>query len=293
MTETVPQWSARSYAKINLGLNVLEKLATGYHRIETGYCFIDWKDRITLQPSDANHLEMSDPSIPTDQNNLIWKAFEIWENYVGAKQAYSIHVDKSIPAGAGLGGGSSNAATLLRMLNKAEGTGLSPDELADLSRTIGADVPFFIKGMPGIGTGLGQDIEPDDIQPDHWIVTVFPEIHSSTAEAYQLAESVTDHEFSVSYILNEIPADEWIYFLGNDLEPGVFQLHNLVGNLKDQLMELGAIYSSMSGSGSAVYGLFEQDFVAFDALKTFNDLGFQATITKPKFIPDYGIFRVD
>lgn len=288
-------WRADSYAKINLGLHVLEKLPTGYHLIETGFAFIDWKDRITLQAAEEDKLEMSEEEIPTDRSNLVWKAVDILDRYVGLPSKYHISVEKKIPAGAGLGGGSSNAATVLRMVNKAEVLGLSTEDLVDLSRNLGADVPFFLYGQTGIGSGLGQDIELTDLQPDTWILTVFPGIHSSTAEAYKWAipSGKEEEDLSLKSTLLDSPYEEWPYFLRNDLEKSVFQEHELVGNLKDQIMEFGAVYSAMSGSGSAVYGLFEQDFVAFEALKAFNELDFRANITKPKFRPDYGIYRID
>ena len=163
-------WIAESFGKINLGLHVLEKLPTGYHKIETGFCFIEWSDRFEVRASDAYSLEMSAEDIPTGESNLITRAYRMFDRYVGLKNEYAFHIEKNIPAGAGLGGGSSNAALTFRILNKLEESGLADDELIDLSRSLGADIPFFIQGTPGIGTGLGQDIEPADIQPDAWIV---------------------------------------------------------------------------------------------------------------------------
>jgi len=284
-------WIADSYAKINLGLHVLERLPTGYHRIETGFCFINWKDRFEVRPSESMKLEMPDSDIPVDDTNLVNRAIRVLEKYVGLQNSYRIKVDKRIPAGAGLGGGSSNAALILRMLNKIEHLGLSPDELVDLSRDLGADIPFFIKGKTGIGTGVGHDIEPADIQPELWVVTCFPEIESSTPEAYQFCTPNPDHEFSIKKILTEMEPEEWKAMLVNDLEPAVFPRYHLVGNLKDQLYEFGAVYAAMSGSGSAVYGLFEQDFVAINAYHGLNELDFPVNITEPGFRPDYGIYR--
>jgi 4-diphosphocytidyl-2-C-methyl-D-erythritol kinase len=283
-------WVAEAFGKINLGLNVLERLPTGYHRIETGFCFIEWKDRFEVKKSDSFQLKLSDTSVPADENNLITKAYRSFDRYVGLKNHYSFNIIKNIPAGAGLGGGSSNAALTLRILNKLENIGLTSDELIDLSREIGSDIAFFIKGKPGIGTGLGQEIEPLDIQPPCWIVSVFPGLKSSTPEVYNLCEPNPDPEFELEKILTEEPIDEWRYLLQNDLEPPVFAMNQIVGNIKDQLYEFGAEYSSMSGSGSTVFGLFEQDFVAINAYESFHDLGFQVNLTRPQFKPDYGIY---
>ncbi|MEX0905938.1 MAG: 4-(cytidine 5'-diphospho)-2-C-methyl-D-erythritol kinase [Balneolaceae bacterium] len=286
-------WIANSYAKINLGLHVLEKLPTGYHRIETGFCFIEWSDRFEITVSEEYKLTLSEPSVPADENNLITKAYRAFEQYVGLKQNYSFSVTKNIPAGAGLGGGSSNAALTFRILNKIEESGLSNEELIDLSRSLGADIPFFVKGKPGIGTGLGQDIEALDIQPDAWIVAVNPGIESSTPEIYALCTPNPEPDFSIKGVLLEEEIDQWEYLLSNDLEPPVIAQHELIGNIKDQMKEFGASYASMSGSGSTVYGIFEQDFVAVNAYESFYKLGFAANLTRPGFTPDLGIYRSD
>ena len=286
-------WIANSYAKINLGLHVLEQLPTGYHNIETGFCFIEWNDRFEVNESDSYGLKLSDHSIPTDHQNLITQAYNAFDRYIGLKNQYSFKVTKSIPPGAGLGGGSSNAALTLRILNKLEKTGLSDDDLIDLSRDIGADIPFFIKGETGLGTGLGNEIEPMDIQPDGWILTIYPDFESSTAEAYGQCEPNPYPEFSIKQILTEEELSEWRYLLQNDLEPPVIARNHMIGNIKDQLYDFGAAYSAMSGSGSSVFGIFEQDFVAIQAYESFHELGFATNLTKQEFKPDYGIYLKD
>lgn len=286
-------WLAYSYGKINLGLHVLERLPTGYHRIETGFCFIEWKDRFEVTQTASYQLNLSNDSVPADESNLITQAYRTFEQYVGMKYHYRFNVTKHLPAGAGLGGGSSNAALTLRILNKLEKSDLTDDELVDLSRPLGADIAFFIKGIPGLGTGLGQEIQPLDIQPDNWIVTVYPGFQSSTAEAYDHCQPNPDPEFPIRNVLLKDPVDEWQILLQNDLEPPVIARHELIGNIKDQLYEFGAEYASMSGSGSSVYGLFEQDFVALKAYEAFLDLEFRVNITRPNFKPDYGIYLKD
>lgn len=283
-------WIANSYAKINLGLHVLERLPTGYHSIETGFCFIEWNDRFEVKESNSYDLTLSNPSIPIDERNLITQAYNAFDRYIGLTNHYSFNITKNIPAGAGLGGGSSNAALTLRILNKLEKTGLSSDELIDLSRDLGADIPFFVKGKPGLGTGLGNEIESLDIQPDGWILTVYPDFESSTAEAYQQCEPNPNPEFSIKQILTEEELEEWRYLLQNDLEPPVIARNHLIGNIKDQLYDFGAAYSAMSGSGSSVFGIFEQDFVAIQAYESFHKLGFATNLTKPGFTPDHGIY---
>lgn len=283
-------WIADSYAKINLGLHVLERLSTGYHRIETGFCFIEWSDRFEVLESGSYSLKLSDSSIPADDTNLISRAYRTFEKYIGLKKNYTFNIIKNIPAGAGLGGGSSNAALTLRILNKLENSGLPPDELVDFSRELGSDIAFFIKGVPGLGTGLGQEIEPLEIQPDRWILSVYPGFESSTPEAYALCEPNPNPDIALKKTLTDEPVEEWRYLLQNDLEPPVIAENELIGNIKDQLYELGADYSSMSGSGSTVFGLFDQDFVAINAYESFHNLGFKTNMTRPGFKPDYGIY---
>lgn len=284
-------WVANSYAKINLGLNVIERLPSGYHIIETGFCFIEWCDRFEVTPSAQMEVRMSEESIPVDDSNLIVKAIKILQTEAGLRDEFKVSVQKNIPAGAGLGGGSSNAATTLRMLNKIANLGLSVDDLLLLGKKLGADVPFFINGKSGIGTGLGDEIEELDIQPDGYIVTTFPNVLSKTPEAYQYCEPVGEPDFSLKNILLDEEIEEWHYLLQNHLEPAVFPRLELVGNLKDQFYDFGASYASMSGSGSSVFGIFTQDFVAIDAYESFHKLGFLANITRPLFKPDLGVYK--
>ncbi len=235
-------------------------------------------------------MKLSNQSIPTDDRNLITQAYNAFNRYIGLKNHYSFDIKKNIPAGAGLGGGSSNAALTFRILNKLEKTELSDDDLIDLSRDIGADIPFFIKGKTGLGTGLGNEIEPLDIQPNGWILTIYPDFESSTAEAYEQCEPNPDPEFSIKQVLLEEELEEWRYLLQNDLEPPVIARNHLIGNIKDQLYDFGAAYAAMSGSGSTVFGIFEQDFVAIQAYESFHELGFATNLTKPGFSPDHGIY---
>jgi 4-diphosphocytidyl-2-C-methyl-D-erythritol kinase len=284
-------WVSNSYAKINLGLNILERLPNGYHTIETGFCFIEWNDRFEVRTSSNMRLELSEPTIPIDDSNLIIKAIKLLQKEAGLRDKYKIYVHKRIPAGAGLGGGSSNAATTLRMLNKISNLDLSIDDLATLGKKLGADVPFFIHGKAGIGSGLGDKIEFLDIQPDAYIITVFPDVFSSTPEAYQSCIPNSQPDFSLRNLLVEQEIEEWNYLLQNDLEPAVIPRHELVGNLKDQFYDYGATFASMSGSGSSVFGIFMQDFVAIEAYESFHSLNFSVNLTQPCFKPDVGVYK--
>ncbi len=284
-------WISRSWAKINLGLQVLRRLPNGYHEIETGYCFINWSDRFEMRKAPKFSLEMSDERLPTDHTNLIVKAVNSLHKYVEFDDGWSVLVDKLIPFGAGLGGGSSNAATILRMLRKVSRPDLSLDEIHQLVSGLGADIPVFLHGKPGVGKGIGTEISFCDIQPDAWIVTVFPDIHVSTAEAYQNCLPNENPEFPLEHILLNEPIEEWRFLLNNDLEPWAIHQHPMIGDIKDQMYDLGADYAAMSGSGSSVFGIFQQEFVAVDAFNLFVDWKHKASLTPPSFLPDIGVYR--
>lgn len=286
-------WSSRSYAKINLGLNVLRKRADGYHDIESGFVYIDWCDTLKVtQVRDHEILFLNHPDIDA-KNNTLSKALHLFRHHYGLKHHYRVEVNKIIPTGAGLGGGSSNAATLLRMLNHIENRSLSTEHLLELGGMIGADVPFFLLQSTAIGYGLGSTLQPLPIQPNTWILTVYPNFESSTLQAYAFCSPSDHNDLSIERILLDTDPEDWHYLLKNDLEPSVIQQWPIIGDLKDQLYDIGAIYSSMSGSGSSVFGLFEQEFVASTAWHTLTDLGFRCNLTPPSFKPDLGIYTLN
>lgn len=282
------EWKGASYAKINLGLHVLAKLPNGFHLIETGLVYINWADQFVIKKAKQTRLSFSDLSIPTDETNLVSKAIVLLRG-LGLKGDYDIQVKKNIPAGAGLGGGSSNAAFTLKAFNKIENLGIPEPLLAELATKLGSDVPFFLKNEAVIASGTGTKMEPASIQPNYWIVTAFPKEHSSTAEAYQFCEP--DHEKQpLVKLLAQDPEEDWPFVLFNDLEPAVIPRIHAVGNFKDAMIEAGAFYSAMTGSGSAVFGLFEQEFVATEAFSSLMQLGYPASLTPPAFVPDQRIY---
>lgn len=279
-------WIADSYAKINLGLNILNSPSVLKYNYETGLCFIDWRDRFEIEQANEMRVNVSDES----GSKAIFQATEALTRYIGLKNKYHINVVKRVPSVAGLGDSSSKAALTLRMLNKIEKLGLSDNDLTDLGRGLGRDTAFFIRGETGISSS-NQEFEPLNIQPDCWIVTCFPDEENAPRLVSQINELQSASEFSLKKTLTEEPVEEWRYMLFNDFEQAVFQQAPLAGNLKDQFYEFGAVYASMVGRGTAVYGLFDQNFVAVDAYKTLINLGYSANITQPLFKPDYGIYK--
>lgn len=285
-------WTTEAHAKINLGLQILDRRPDGYHEIETAFVYIDWRDTLRFKRADNTRLMVEGLDIPNNEDNLVNKAIAALRNF-GLKGHFHIHLQKRIPLGAGLGGGSSDAAATLRLLAKIEALNISESDLLEAASSIGADVPFFLTDQPAIGRGLGTDLSPKDCQPDAWILTVYPNEHSNTAEAYRYCTPRDDHEFDVEQILDEFEYDEWQIFLQNDLEASVIPRISQVGHLKDELLQWGAYYASMSGSGSAVYGLFDQEFVAQDAMKSLLTLGYKCNLTSPLFRPDLGIYQLE
>jgi len=282
---------AKSYAKINLGLRITERLPNGYHTIETGFVFINWYDRLQIKKAPETLFRCSNKSLDTGKSNLVLKALDLMRKVTGKKLNYHIELSKLLPLGAGLGGGSSNAALMLRMIDQIEELGMTEEEIAKISVVLGADVPVFVHGRTAFGSGIGDKLEFLDIQPDTYIVTVNPGFESSTAEAYRYCLPYQDNILNVKKIITEYSIDEWSTFLVNDLEPPVIEIHPFIGSLKDQFYDFGAIYSSMSGSGSSVYGLFEQEIAAVECFEYLKQEGYKASLTNPDFQIDKGIYQ--
>lgn len=244
-------------AKINLGLNVVSKRPDGYHNIETVFYPIPVKDALEIVAADT--LSFSQTGIQVDapmEKNLVIKALNLLKTKYEIPPL-EIHLMKAIPFGAGLGGGSADAAFMLKLLNDFCQLNIGPDELEKTAAAIGADCPFFIRNTPVFATGTGNIFEPVDISlSGYHFCLIKPDVAVSTPEAYSL---VTPEAPPVS--LKEIigkPVSEWKELMVNDFEKSVFAKHPLIGEIKEALYRAGAVYASMSGSGSSVFGLFEK-----------------------------------
>lgn len=250
-------------AKINIGLNVVEKRADGYHNLETVFYPINLLDALEIttdeHQADSVKLKVSGEAIagrPSD--NLVMKACNLMRSMFPEKiERLSVHLHKHIPTGAGLGGGSSDAAFTIKALNEKFSLGMSVDQMEQLSAQLGADCPFFIKNQPVFAEGIGDIFTDIDIVlKGKTLVLVKPDISVSTADAYSL---VSPHKPQQS--LREslrLPVEEWKNHVVNDFESSVFKKFPEIAAIKDRLYDLGALYASMSGSGSAVYGIFNQ-----------------------------------
>ena len=248
-------------SKINLGLHILGRLPNGYHELETLLFPMESpRDRLSLEPleEEACVLQMMGRPISGDiSDNLVVKAWKALKNEVPDLPGVRVHLAKRIPAGAGLGGGSSDAASMLSGLNAMFNLGISLQRLGEISATLGADVPFFLYQRPMMATGTGTNLKGFELDLSGYRVELItPPVHSSTVEAYR---GLNPADFNPGPRLGEIlklPVNEWKENLVNDLEKPVFQKYPKLSRIKEELYARGAVYAAMSGSGSAVFGLF-------------------------------------
>lgn len=262
-------------AKINLGLNVIEKRSDGFHNIETIFYPITLCDALEIEKSEkAEPFEFNSSGIAiniADKDNIVVKAFKlISENY--EIPPTSIHLHKNIPFGAGLGGGSADAAFMIKMLNKFYHIGISTNKMEELACKLGSDCPFFISNKPVFAEGKGEIFSPSNVNlSGYYIVMVKPEIHISTPEAYAGIKVKASKNLQN---LIELPIEEWKNNISNDFEDSIFPNHPLLAQLKKELYDNGAIYAAMSGSGSTIFGLFkEKPLIRESWKKHFNWIG--------------------
>lgn len=248
----------RTPAKINLGLELLGKRSDGYHEINTLFLPVTLCDTLEVVVYDELALQCTPSLDIPSADNIVVKAAEALQRAAGTKQGAFIRLEKGIPHGAGLGGGSSDAATALQLLNELWKTGLSDDELRGIAAELGSDVPFFIAKTAAVGRGRGEILAPADISLGCAVVIVRPKAVVSTAWAYRsaLPAAFQTKPTDFTAIVRNLPPGEWRDYLFNDFEHGVFRYHPPVASAKRALYEAGAEFALMSGSGSCVFGLF-------------------------------------
>ncbi len=241
-------------AKINLGLSVLGKRPDGFHDIQSVFYPIAWHDVLEFIPSKHTSLHIHNTKIEGDpHNNIVLKAYRLLAEHYRVKP-YEIHLLKNIPIGAGLAGGSSDAVCVLKAINQLEDLKISQQELLELSAQLGSDCPFFMHNTPCFVSGRGEVISQIDLSLHGLhLGVVYPDIMVSSKLAYQGIDA-----FSSPYI-KEVIHDKtsWKKSLINDFESSVFSTHPPLKKIKKRIYNLGAVYASLTGSGSAIYGLFE------------------------------------
>ncbi|MFD1255325.1 4-(cytidine 5'-diphospho)-2-C-methyl-D-erythritol kinase [Mucilaginibacter terrae] len=244
-------------AKINIGLNITERRADGYHNLETVFYPLMIKDALEVIESKELNFQSSGIVIPgSSEQNLCLKAYYLLKQDFDIKPV-DIHLHKHIPIGAGLGGGSADAAFFIKLINQTFALGLTPDAMMQYARQLGADCAFFINNQPVYAYGKGDDFEPVSLDLSAYkLVLVMPPVHVSTAEAYGGIKPVPAQTSLKGLI--KLPVTEWKAHIHNDFEGHIFKAHPAIAAVKDELYNAGALYASMSGSGASVFGIFEK-----------------------------------
>ncbi|HVI43777.1 MAG TPA: 4-(cytidine 5'-diphospho)-2-C-methyl-D-erythritol kinase [Chitinophaga sp.] len=248
--------------KINLGLYITGKRPDGYHELETVFFPLPVKDALEVISDTALTFQSSGIAVPGNAaDNLCLKAFHLLQQDFPELQPVSIHLHKHIPIGAGLGGGSSDAAFMLMLLNSKYQLGLSDIQLIDYAARLGSDCPFFIYNKPCFATGRGEVMEPISLDlTGYSFLLVHPGIHVNTGWAFgQIRPQAAAHSLLDTITL---PVSEWKDVMKNDFEEPVFRAHPALQEIKAKMYAHGAVYAAMSGSGSAIIGIFPKNKIA-------------------------------
>ena len=258
-------------AKINLGLNIVERRSDGYHNLETVFYPVPITDSLELTMMNTRFPSAVDCDIKVtninvegdEQRNLVVRAYQLLKQDFQQMPRVHAHLWKGIPTQAGMGGGSSDCAYMIRLLNDQFALHLSEQQMMQYAARLGADCAFFIKSRPCYAEGIGEQLQDISLDLSGWhIAVVRPEIPVPTKEAFSRIRPHYPAKNCRDVVRQ--PVDTWAAELVNDFEQSVFALHPEIGAIKQQLYDMGAVYAAMSGSGSAVFGLFRQP-VSLDA----------------------------
>jgi 4-diphosphocytidyl-2-C-methyl-D-erythritol kinase len=244
-------------AKINIGLNILSKREDGYHNLETIFYPIDLSDALEVVESDSLSFSSSGIEIPgNEMDNLCVKAYHLLANDYKLPPVH-IHLHKHIPIGAGLGGGSSDASFFIKLMNAKFELGLDFSKMENYASQLGSDCAFFIQNKPAIAFAKGDQLQNIVLDlSKYFLVLIMPPVHVSTAAAYRgvIPQPVSN---SLVELINS-PIEDWKTCIKNDFETSVFDQYPIVGEIKSKLYQSGALFASMSGSGSSVFGIFKE-----------------------------------
>lgn len=254
-------------AKINLGLNIVGERPDGYHNLETVFFPVSLQDILevkTLKGEGIGYRISVKGNVPdcNPDDNLVVRAYKLLKRDLDLAPV-DIHLSKYIPSGAGLGGGSSDCAFMIRMLNDMFALGLNLEEMEEYAAKLGADCAFFVRNEPVFATGIGNIFEPVSLSlADYHVLLVKPDVFVSTRDAFS---GIKPHrpELCLKEIIR-MPVERWRDVMVNDFEDSVFALHPEIAAIKSKMYDLGAVYASMSGSGSSVYGLFRKPVADVD-----------------------------
>lgn len=264
-------------AKINLGLNVVRKRADGYHDLSTvfypvgvyagtPYDYGCLADVLEIIEADEDALTVTGNTVDCPfENNLVWKALLAYRSKRPMLPRVNITLDKHLPSQAGLGGGSADASFALVAFNEICPVPLPDTELLELARGLGADCPFFINNKPCAASGIGEILSPIPLDlSGKWVAILKPDVNISTADAFRYVKPCVPEFFPREIVMR--PIEEWRHILKNDFEVSMFTLYPELAEIKRYLYDRGALYASMSGSGSAFYGIFNTESEARNAV---------------------------
>ena len=272
----------KSFAKINLCLYVLKKRRDGFHEIYTVMQAVDLYDRLSLyRIPEGMTIQTDNPQLPTDRRNLVYKAAELFLNQAKIDSGVRIKIQKRIPLSSGLGGGSSNAAFTLMGLNQLFDAGLSRKKLVEMAKQIGSDVPFFLYSGQAVATGRGEKIREVKLPSDYWIVLIKPDILLSTAWVYKNFKiNLTRKRKLIKIYKGKKSFFDSIIGWENELEKASARKYPLLQELREKLKKIGAIKTSMSGSGPTVYGIFLKK-PKYKEVKSLKREEWQIWVTRP------------
>jgi len=273
----------RACAKVNLGLEVLRRREDGYHELRTILQTVDFGDELSFQQADSGiRLTTNDPSLGTGRDNLVYRAASLLAENAGYRGGAFIHLEKRVPPGKGLGGGSSDAAATLVALDRLWNTRAAPQDLHRLAASIGMDVPFFLHGGTALAVSRGDEVYPLEAEADLPIVLILPDFSISTAEAYgNLRLTKREAGLKLLHFAWNLPEVRvGLRDLVNDLESAAGDRFDSIQEYKRLLLDLGATSSMMSGSGSSVFGIFHDEASAGDAARSPGLRGIRAIATK-------------
>jgi 4-diphosphocytidyl-2-C-methyl-D-erythritol kinase len=277
----------KAFAKINLGLNIIGKRSDGYHEICSLVQTVNLSDRLSFRPANSTFVSCSDPLVPSDEQNLIDKSLDLFYRNVDLpRKHFCVNLEKAIPIGAGLGGGSTDAAATLRYLNDLHGQPFDVKGLQTLAAELGSDIPFLVEGGTAILRGRGEKI--DTIMWPHkvYYTLVYPDVAVSTSWAYgQIGSDLTENRPYIN-ILSSLSGgyfDLWelLNVLENDFLPIVENAYPIVATIRSRLESAGALMASLSGSGSTIYGLFDDRNAALKACDELRDRGYRSFFCQP------------
>ncbi len=254
---TFTPFSIPAHTKVNLALRVIQKREDGYHDLDTVFQELDWGDILHFEPAKSFSFKMTGLAFDDRDNNICLHAVELFTETSGENFDLMVTLEKKVPPGSGIGGGSADAAAVLKGLNRLAVNPLSPKQLHELALQLGADVPFFLNGGLQHGQGVGEKLEQLELGFNAVVLLIIPPIHVSTKQAFEALKiplTAPKAPFTFGRLLDKATL---VRFFENEFESVVFHMHPEIGILKNELLQQEAFFASLSGSGSTVYGIFD------------------------------------